>query len=201
MKDLELTGRQKLIYEAFQKIHQGEQMQKEGLIELNNLIPPDKTVAHKTVRDGFKKSNLSNDKIAIDRMLLMINKADGVTVGDVRSKLNISDNRIRRLVEKMRQRGLIVENWKNGTKVWAKPDRSPGTKSSTYINPAVHGDAVLSVLKTDGPKTANAVATALKINWTMAKRVLDYLASIKAAKFTEKMNRHTGNMCAYWEVV
>lgn len=207
MKDVELTGRQKLIYEAFQKIHTGERMYREGVIELNNLIPPDKTKAHKTLHSnsGFSKSKLSDDKVAIDRILTMIDKEDiRVTAFYVHKQLNLSENRVRRLAEKMKQRGLIVEidsgKGSGSAKIWKRVQSKSNSKSVNYISPVMHSDRVLTELKTNGPKTINALAEKLKINWTLTKRTIDHLVSLNVVTPTEKIGGH-GNLCTFWEAV
>lgn len=203
MSDLELTGRQKLIYEAFQKINTGEKLREEGLIELNNLLPPDKVTAHKVLRNtGFSKSNLSDDKIAIDRIMTMIDKKDvRVTANYVHKILNLSERRVRRLADKMKQQGLLVEKTSpnGGAKIWTRLSSAPGSaRSASYINPEIHADKILAMLRTDGPKTTNTLAKDLKITWAAAKRIIDNLITLKSVRSIKKIGRN-GSMCEHWE--
>lgn len=62
-ENLGLTGKQKLIYEAFQKINTGERLIKEGKIELNNLIPDTKEVTSKSKAPGLFRKNGYSEKI------------------------------------------------------------------------------------------------------------------------------------------
>lgn len=211
-ENLELTGKQKLVYEASKKIHLGEQMIREGKIELNNLIPDAKTVANKMLRSPglFRKNNQSDEQL-IERVLGLIDKEPKVrvTTNYVQMKLNISKNHAGRLKDKMKKARMITEKGSpgGGTSVWM---RRTETKSlpENFIRAKENADKVLAFLKANAWVTTHKLVDGLKLTWYPAKRTLEYLVSKGLAKIVTKAGNPNhkdsssfNRVFDYWEAV
>lgn len=215
---LGLTGRQKLVYEAVQKIHTGEQMRQEGLIELNNLIPDSdkKTVANRTLRDnsaGFFRNSKKPDGELIDKIVQMIKKGERVTANYLRKRLSISDSHVKRLREKLR--GKISEKKVSGAgeaKVWflAKTKATKTTVKDSAKLPLdpERVDSVLRFLKASEWVTLHKAMKELSMDWYLLTRITRHLESRGLAKSIKKINNpaHKGNSSygrefTYWVAV
>lgn len=209
-ENIGLTGRQKLVYEAFQKIHLGEQMIREGKIELNNLIPDTKTVANKTLRTpGLFRKNNQTDEQLIERVLGLIDKEHRVTTNYVHTKLRISEKHARRLKDKMKKARLITEKGSpgGGTSTWM---RRTETKSlpENFIGAKENADKVLAFLKANAWVTTHKLVDGMKLTWYPAKRTLEYLVSKGLAKIVKKAGNPShkdgtsfNRVFDYWEAV
>lgn len=209
MEEKGLTPRQQLIYEAFQKIHTGNQLRRDGLIELNNLIPPEKgAVANRTLKapNLFRKG--LNEKQLIERVLGQIGADSKVTRDHVMTKFGLSRNRATRLLAKMHKQKLLVKETStagHSHNIWVKSKAKRG--STKLISETFYADKILEYLKNTSWITSHKLCKDLKLTWYPAKRNLNYLVSKGLVKIVTRTNNpeHVGlssfnRKIDYWEL-
>lgn len=206
--NLGLTGKQLMVYEAVKKIHTGEVMRREGLIELANLIPDGvKTVANRMLRSSAKEGLFRNktrtDAELIDRILKMIDKGEPVTAKYVTSKLNISKTHAGRLRSKIGKAIVDKVSEEGGQKQWVRINKTittsdPPTDSQIQI--------VSKFLKEQEWVTMHKIVKVIKMDWYQVKNTLEHLKENKQAKIVEKAGNpaHKGTSSFrrnfhYWE--
>lgn len=212
-ENLGLTGRQKLIYEAFEKIYLGNQMRREGLIELNNLIPQSdppesmpRTVAPKMLRAPSLFRKKMGDSETIDRILDLIDEKPKVTANYLHTKLKIGSHQLRRLKDKMKKAGLLEEKKSSDGIIWSRP--RPTAKPKNYVDATANADLIYEFLKNNNWVTTHKLVDALKLTWYPVKRTLEYLVAKGSAKQVKRAHNPVhkgvasyGRAFKYWEAV
>lgn len=186
-----LTGKQLLVFEACQKIIRGREMEREGLLELSNLISGggqiDPPSGHKLQTAGLFRKKPADDKL-IARILEMIDRGDKVTSRYIQSKLKITDRHVSRLQIKMKDK-IKVNKSPAGAQVWTKVTKNK-KKASTGITIPVEEnvDRVIAYLKTHDWVTMRKMVDDLKITWYPLKRTVDYMRGRGMIKEIERTN-------------
>jgi ribosomal protein S25 len=206
-----LTGRQRLVYEACRKISEGERMQKDGYLELRNLIPEGKTIANRVLREShqpFTKNNKPDDHLIVE-IMKMIASGERVTANFVKKQLRITERHVARLRAKMP--GIINKPSKGGgAHIWTLD----GTKTnktkirSTSIDKNI-SDKILEYVKSNEWVTIHKIMEELNIPWYPAKVAINHLVSQNLVRSISKSGNpaHKKNVSSfarrftYWESV
>jgi hypothetical protein len=214
----ELSARQKLVFEACQKIQQANKLFEEGRIELANLL------SEKLVRKDAKGPDTSNFKLDIrndedlkEKMVELIKVNRQASTKLFADKLRISDRRLDRLLEGLVKSGTIEDIGSGGRHAWImvakklKPVKKPkktfpkkGHISSIKINGRRlasnkhHSsidvtdeklqEKVISFLKTHDWVNKGQLINAIDMSFYPGNRLLEYMQKHKLIKQVAKKN-------------
>jgi predicted HTH transcriptional regulator len=187
-----LTGKQRLVFEACKKISDGERMQREGIMELSNLVPEGKTIANRILREShhpFAKSSKSDPSLIAD-ILNLIDSGERVTASLVRKRLHITDRHIQRLRAKFT--GIVDEKASpgGGARVWSRAKAIPKkSKPNNFIDSKQIADKILMFLKSNEWVTHHKLVSKLGVTWYPMKRAVEYLVAEGLVRKVQK----TGN--------
>lgn len=106
-----LTGKRLMIFEACQKIIEGERLIREGMAEMDNLIPSSTTskevVAHKILRSSKKEVAGSGDHRS--KILALLANGAAYNYSEIRDSLKIGWGTVKHVVSNLVSEGLIKE--------------------------------------------------------------------------------------------
>jgi hypothetical protein len=142
--EIELSGKAKLVFEAVEKIKQGQKMFEEGNLELKSLLgeKPKKSltagqksaqtkkrmkkkiIAHKSI-STFRKEKRTDEDLK-EKMMSLVRKNTQVSTVLFKNKIHVSERRLDRLLEQLMKEGRI-EDRATGDNVgrhrWMIPDK------------------------------------------------------------------------------
>lgn len=226
LKTTELTGQQKLIFEAVAKMHEGKKLYEQGELEFLNLTGDrkgGKTIAHRTLRaDSFNYETRTTDQL-MDQAEAIVKQSGGISTTNLRAKLNVGVREIPRVTEDLvkQERIEYVDNGGN-RKFWrikgsklvpARQTRKTKSgvrhKSTMKIDTPELETKVVSFLRSHTWISKYKLVDHLKLSWPVVSRLLKHLLKKKIIKAEWKNHNpaHKGapknfeRRILYWEVV
>lgn len=109
-----LTGKRLMVFEACQKIIEGERLIKEGMAEMNNLIPTSATsrevVANKILRASkVSKKEVSGSGDHRSKILAFLANGAAYNYSEIRDSLKIGWGTVKHVVSNLVSEGLVKE--------------------------------------------------------------------------------------------
>lgn len=153
--NVEMSSRQKLVFEACTKIQLGEKMLKEGRLELASLLGEKpksskktagqksaetkrkKTIAHKSVhKSSFRPETRTDEQIG-ERVIALVKKHgdNKLTSSYFKDTTHVGYRRIENILAGLRKSGKLIDNWTGSRHSWALP----GKKVTNGVNGHTNG--------------------------------------------------------------
>lgn len=179
----DLTGIKKLVFEACQKIQQGEALVQQGNIELENLLgkaaptKKRKTVANRTVRapSTFHNNTQSDDQL-LKRIHKVVAKDPAISLLALSQKIKVGERRLLRVIGS--DKSLEYKN-----KQISKVEESAEGKAADDLK-----EKVIELLKNNEWMTKQAVQLKLGCDFYRLEKCLKQLFKEKVIKTVKKTN-------------
>lgn len=212
-QEVQLTGRQQLVFEACQKIDQGKRLIEQGQLELSNLVPegtkkgsrlgvPRRShkarEAVRAPRSAFKRETRTDEQLG-DSILKLIDEEKGMAFPSlINRRLHISERRLERVLDALKDRDSIIEKTegqrrflmrkKRTYKKRAKTKKESHRHGPTPTDPAKLAPKVLAFLNENDWNNVGKISEGTGISRIPLNRTLDYLQKEKQIKKVMKKN-------------
>lgn len=227
VRNVVLSDKQQLIYEACAKIYAGQQMVEEGSIELAHLTGEKvkgkkpakedrKIVANRMLTRGTFKPTPGDEKLE-QKALYIINRNDNVSSNMLHERMKIGERVALRIVGSLMEKGLVTAKREDkGTFYRSVPQNPQRARKTTrkkmranFIDVSQFVPRALEAIKKDEWMNHGKFADAMKLGGAISRRLVKHLIKKGLIKFSHKPNnpihkgvhRIFGQKLPYLEVV